>query len=381
MNSSARTGVLEAEVGVYFRSMKTQRGRETFRSEEARWQAVLARDERADAHFVYGVRTTGVYCRPSAASRRPRRENIEFFDSPTAAERAGYRPSRRPRGDRTSAERARAEIVALACQRIEAEGAVITLVKLAAEAGMSPFHFHRVFKAETGLTPKAYAAAARSKKLREELATGKGSVTTAIYGAGFGSSSRFYERSNAMLGMRARDYQAGGAGMTIRFAVGECSLGAVLVAQSAVGVCAISLGDDPERLVHELQERFQNAELVGGDREFERVVAEVIGFLEEPALGLRLPLDVRGTVFQERVWRALSEIPAGTTVSYTELAERIGAPTAARAVAQACGKNKIAVAIPCHRVVRRDGDLAGYRWGVERKRALLAREKPKPRQP
>lgn len=323
---------------------------------------------------MYAVRTTGVYCNPSSTARLPLRQNVVFFDSPAAAEAGGYRPSRRPRGDRTSAATERAALVAASCRRIEAAETNLTLDELAADAGMSPFHFHKVFKAETGLTPKAYAAAARAKKLRDGLVAPGSSVTAAVYEAGFGSSSRFYEAAEQMLGMRAQDYRAGGAGVAIRFAVGECSLGAILVAQSRRGVCAISLGDDPDLLVRELQDRFPRAELVGGDASFERLVAEVVGFVEAPSLGLNLPLDVRGTAFQERVWRALREIPVGATVSYAELAARIGAPRAMRAVARACATNTLAVAIPCHRVIRKGGELSGYRWGVERKRVLLERE-------
>ncbi|WP_050726748.1 bifunctional DNA-binding transcriptional regulator/O6-methylguanine-DNA methyltransferase Ada [Vulgatibacter incomptus] len=344
-------------------------------TDEARWRAVQARDPGADGHFVYGVRTTGVYCRPSSSARLPRRENVEFFDTSAAAEAAGFRPSRRTKGDQTIAATERATLVAEVCRRIEASETLPTLDELADQAGMSPFHLHRVFKAETGLTPKAYAAAQRARRLREELSATDGSVTEAIYEAGFGSSSRFYEASDQMLGMRARDYRAGGAGAAIRFAVGQCSLGAILVARSQRGVCAIFLGDDPERLVRDLQDQFPKAELIGGDPSFEQLVAEVVGFVESPSIGLNLPLDVRGTAFQERVWQALREIPPGTTVSYTELAERIGSPKSVRAVAQACGANTIAVAIPCHRVVRRDGDISGYRWGVERKRELLQRER------
>lgn len=353
--------------------MKTKMRREPFSTDAARWHAVAARDPRADAHFVYAVRTTGVYGRPSSSARLPHRENVEFFDSPEAAEAAGYRPSRRRKSDQTSAAEERAALVAESCRHLAAADARVTLEELAERARMSPFHFHKTFKAETGLTPKAYAAAARAQKLREEL-NATGSVTEAIYAAGFGSSSRFYEGADRMLGMRARDYRAGGAGMAIRFAVGQCSLGAVLVAQSSRGICALLLGDDPDRLVRDLHDQFPKAELVGGDTEFEHLVARVVGFIEAPAIGLNLPLDIRGTAFQERVWSALAEIPVGETVSYTEIAERIGMPSAVRAVAQACGKNRLAVAIPCHRVVRRDGDLSGYRWGVERKRALLERE-------
>lgn len=341
-------------------------------TEEARWDAVQARDAAADGHFFYAVRTTGVYCPPSAPARRPRRENVVFFDTAAAAEAAGYRPSRRVDPSGTAAQRA--ALVACACRLIESSQTLPRLDVLADELGVSPFHFHRVFKAETGLTPKAYGAAYRARKLREELSAPATSITDAIYGAGFSSNSRFYAASDQLLGMRARDFRAGGAGTVIRFAVGQCELGAILVAQSQRGICAIQLGDDPEELVRDLQDQFPRAQLIGGDEAFEQQVAEVVGFVEAPSIGLRLPLDVRGTAFQERVWRALQEIPPGTTASYSQIADRIGAPKSVRAVAQACGANRIAVAIPCHRVVRRDGDLAGYRWGVERKRELLRRE-------
>jgi AraC family transcriptional regulator of adaptative response/methylated-DNA-[protein]-cysteine methyltransferase len=236
------------------------------------------------------------------------------------------------------------------------------------------YHFHRVFKAVTGVTPRGYAAAHRTKRVRSELEKRSKTVTEAIYDAGFNSGGRFYETSDHLLGMTPRNYRAGGANTDIHFAVGECTLGSVLVAQSAKGVCAILLGDDPDALVRDLQDRFPRATFVGGDPEFEQTVAKVIGFVEQPAIGFDLPLDVRGTAFQQRVWQALRQIPAGSTASYAEIAERIGAPSRARAVAQACGANALAVAIPCHRVVRTDGSLSGYRWGVERKRSLLERE-------
>jgi len=343
-------------------------------TDDARWAAVQRREAAADGHFVYAVRTTGVYAQPSSAARLPRRENVAFFDSAQAAEAAGYRPSRRALGDRTCAATERAALVARACRLIEASETPPPLDALAAELGMSPFHFHRLFKAETGLTPKAYGSAFRARRLRQELSVPEASITDAIYGAGFNANSRFYEASDRLLGMRARDYRAGGAGADIRFAVGQCSLGAILVAQSQRGICAILLDDDPDALVRELQDQFPKARLIGGDAAFEQQVAQVVGLIEAPAIGLQLPLDVQGTAFQERVWRALREIPPGATASYTEIAERIGAPRSVRAVAQACGANRLAVAIPCHRVVRRDGDLAGYRWGVDRKRELLRRE-------
>ncbi len=269
---------------------------------------------------------------------------------------------------------ARTALVAQACRQIEAADSPPPLAALAAQAGLSPAHFHRVFKAETGLTPKAYASAERARRLRQQLSQPDASVTEAIYAAGFQSSSRFYETSTQRLGMAARDWRAGGTGAQIHFAVGQCTLGAILVAQSQRGICAILLGDDPDFLLRDLQDRFPLARLIGADADFEQLVAQVVGFVEAPALGLNLPLDVRGTAFQERVWQALREIPPGTTVNYSQLAERIGAPQSQRAVAQACAANHIAVAIPCHRVVRRDGALSGYRWGVERKRELLRRE-------
>jgi AraC family transcriptional regulator of adaptative response/methylated-DNA-[protein]-cysteine methyltransferase len=346
---------------------------ETPPQHDARWAAVLARDPAADARFVYAVKTTGVYCRPSSPSRLPRRENVEFFDTPAAAEAAGYRPSRRAAADRSAVAAQHAALVAEACRRIEQAETPPALAELAERAAMSPYHFHRVFKAATGLTPKAYAAAHRAQKVRKRLER-NASITDAIYDAGFNSNSRFYERSGQLLGMRPKDYRAGGAGAAIRFAVGECSLGSILVARSQRGVCSILLGDDPDALARQLQDQFPNAELIGGDRDFEALVAKVVGFVEAPALGLDLPLDVRGTAFQERVWQALRQIPAGSTASYADIARRIGMPKAVRAVAQACGANPLAVAIPCHRVVRSDGALSGYRWGVERKRELLQRE-------
>ena len=246
--------------------------------------------------------------------------------------------------------------------------------ELASAAGLSPYHFHRVFKAVTGVTPRAYAAAHRARRVRDQLARPDTTVTEAIYDAGYNSGGTFYATSDRLLGMTPTDYRAGGANTEIHFAVGECSLGSILVAQSRKGVCAILIGDDPDALARDLQDRFRNARLIGGDEGFDELVAKVVGFVEAPRLGLDLPLDVRGTAFQQRVWQALRAIPAGSTVSYEEIARRIGSPKAVRAVASACAANAIAVAIPCHRVVRNDGALSGYRWGVERKRALLARE-------
>ena len=267
-----------------------------------------------------------------------------------------------------------AALVAQACRRIEAAEQPPSLDDLARQAGLSPFHFHRVFKAVTGLTPKAYADAHRANTVRASLARGSSSVTEAIFDAGFNANSRFYESADAMLGMKPTQYRAGGVDARIEFAIGESSLGAILVARSQRGVCAISLGDDADLLLRELQDRFPRAELVGGDTGFERLVAQVVGMIEQPNLGIDLPLDVRGTAFQQRVWQALGQIPPGQTASYAQIAQRIGSSTSVRAVAQACASNTLAVAIPCHRVVRSDGALSGYRWGVERKRELLLRE-------
>jgi AraC family transcriptional regulator of adaptative response/methylated-DNA-[protein]-cysteine methyltransferase len=340
---------------------------------DPRWLAVLARDPAADHQFVYAVKTTGVYCRPSSPSRLPRIENVEFFDTAEHAKAAGYRASKRAAADQTWVAEHHAALVTNACQIIEQAETVPNLNQLAEHVGLSPFHFHRVFKAVTGLTPKAYATAHRARKMREQLARG-GSVTAALYEAGFNANSRFYESSNGVLGMKPGEYRSGGANTDIRFAVGECSLGAILVAQSARGICAISLGDDPDALVRELQDKFPRANFMGADHAFEQLIAKVVGFIEAPAIGLDLPLDLRGTAFQERVWQALRSIPVGTTASYAEIALMIGAPKSFRAVAQACGANRVAVAIPCHRVVRSDGNISGYRWGVERKRLLLERE-------
>jgi AraC family transcriptional regulator of adaptative response/methylated-DNA-[protein]-cysteine methyltransferase len=344
-----------------------------FATDEERWDAVRRRDPAAEGLFVYSVRSTGVYCRPSCPSRPARRENVAFHDNCAAAEAAGFRACLRCKPDQPPLAERQAQAVAQACRLIEAAETGLDLDTLARACGISRFHFHRLFKAHTGITPRAYAAAHRAERVKRELAQGA-SVTEAVYEAGFNSSGRFYAAATSMLGMKPARYQAGGSGETIRFAVGQCTLGAILVAATERGICAILIGDDPACLVRDLQDRFPRAELVGGDAAFEQTVARVVGFVEAPNIGLALPLDVRGTAFQQRVWQALREIPAGQTVSYAELARRVGLPTGARAVAGACAANAIAVAIPCHRVVRNDGAISGYRWGVERKRALLDSE-------
>ena len=341
-----------------------------FSSDAVRWQAVVGRDRRADGVFYYSVATTGVYCRPSCGARLPNRGNVAFHETTTAAVQAGFRACKRCRPDETDRQ---AAAVARACRLIERADTAPSLAELAEAVGISQFHFHRVFKAATGVTPKAYADAERARRVRAALDR-TDTVTEAIYDAGFTSNGRFYASAPQRLGMTPTRFRAGGTGETMRFALGETFLGTILVAATDRGIAAIQFGDDPDVLLRALQDRFPKAQLVGGDAAFEQLVARVVGALENPSAGFDLPLDVRGTAFQQRVWQALREIPAGTTVSYSDIAERLGAPKAVRAVAGACAANAIAVAIPCHRVVRSDGALSGYRWGVERKRALLDRE-------
>ncbi|MDP3844540.1 MAG: bifunctional DNA-binding transcriptional regulator/O6-methylguanine-DNA methyltransferase Ada [Oxalobacteraceae bacterium] len=346
---------------------------------DPRWAAVVARKFEADGTFYYSVKSTGVYCRPSCTARLARPENVRFHISREDAEQAGFRPCKRCKPDQPSLLDQYAVKVTAACRIIETSESAPGLHELATRVGVSAYHFHRVFKQIAGLTPREYAVAQREKRVRNALELdGSGTridtITEAIFDAGYNANSRFYEKSNAVLGMTPTNYRAGGANMEIRFAIGECTLGAILVAQSERGVCAILMGDDPDALARDLQDRFPRASLIGGDSAFEQLVATVVGFVEAPGKGLNLPLDIRGTAFQQRVWQALREIPAGQTASYTEIALRIGAPKSVRAVAGACAANALAVAIPCHRVVRNDGGLSGYRWGVERKRALLDNE-------
>ena len=341
--------------------------------QDPRWAAILARDPAADGTFYYSVRTTGVYCRPSCAARQPLRENVRFHATCADAEQAGFRPCKRCRPEQPSSVDRQAAMVVAICRYIEQAERLPSLDELAQRARMSPSHFRRVFTSVTGLTPRGYAVAHRATRVRFELERDC-PVTEALYQAGFNSSGRFYEASNALLGMTPSRYRAGGAQTEIRFAVGDCSLGTILVAQSERGVCAILLGDDPDALTRDLQDRFPRANLTGGDAAFERLVSTVVGFVEAPGRGLKLPLDIRGTAFQQLVWKALQRIPVGSTATYTEIATRIGSPKSVRAVGRACGANPLAVAIPCHRVVRNDGGLSGYRWGIERKRMLLERE-------
>lgn len=340
---------------------------------DLRWARIVARDRSADGTFWYSVRTTGIYCHPSCPSRTANPKNIAFHDTLQAAKATGFRACKRCHPDGAPHGTEKAALVARACRAIERSEEAIPLGTLARSAGLSAGHFHRLFRAATGLTPKNYAAAHRASRVREGLAKGQ-SVTEAIYDAGFNSSGRFYEKSTEMLGMTPTRYREGGMNEEIRFAIGQSSLGAILVASSGKGVVSILIGDDPNRLARDLQDRFPRARLVGGDADYERLVARAVGLVEAPAIGLDLPLDVRGTAFQRRVWQALRDIPAGTTASYSDVATHLGVPSAVRAVAGACAANNIAVAIPCHRVVRSDGALSGYAWGVERKQRLLDAE-------
>lgn len=340
---------------------------------EVRWEAVVRRDKRADGEFVYAVRTTGVYCRPACPARTAKRQNVEFFDTSDLAAAAGYRACKRCKPDAPSQEQRRNALVIQACKAIEQSASALSLRQLARQASLSPHHFHRIFKDVAGLTPKAFYKSVQARRVAASLQSAH-SVTDAIYEAGFNSAGRFYEGAGAMLGMSPSAYRKGAAGEHIRYAVEPCALGLIIVAATPKGVCAIEFGEAAPALVDRLSERFPKARFEPADAEFKDWVTRVLGYLDQPRGALDLPLDVRGTVFQHRVWRALREIPAGRTASYGEIARRIGQPKAQRAVAQACASNQVAVAIPCHRVVRSDGELAGYRWGVERKAELLRRE-------
>jgi AraC family transcriptional regulator of adaptative response/methylated-DNA-[protein]-cysteine methyltransferase len=340
---------------------------------DPRWPLLVARDKGSDGKFLYSVKTTGVYCRPSCAARLARPENVRFYTTTAAAEKAGFRACKRCKPAGLSLTEANTAKIEKVCRLIERSEENPSLEKLAKHAGMSVFHLHRTFKAITGLTPSGYGAAHRTKRVRKTLGKSR-SVTDAIYDAGFNSNSRFYESANEVLGMTPTSFRDGGANTVIHFAIAECSLGSILVAKSERGVCAVLMGDDPLLLARDLQDQFLKAELVGDESGYEDLVAKVISLIERPGVGVDLPLDIRGTAFQQRVWKALQQIPVGTTASYADIAKVIGMPKAVRAVAQACGANTLAVAIPCHRVIRNDGALSGYRWGVERKRALLDRE-------
>jgi AraC family transcriptional regulator of adaptative response/methylated-DNA-[protein]-cysteine methyltransferase len=342
----------------------------------ARWTAVTERDPDADGRFWFAVATTGVYCYPSCPARRPRRANVTFYETRTAAEKAGFRPCKRCRPDLPPKRERVAAAVARACRLIEEAEAEPHAGALAADVGLSPHELARYFKELTGVSPKRYAMAHRARRLRDRLADGAESVTAAVYAAGYGSPSRFYEKSGALLGMAPASYARGGRGQTIRWDVAESSLGPVLVAATARGICAILFGSSRRELATELARRFPAARLEQAEERspFSDWIARVLARIDSPRSRAELPLDVLGTAFQQRVWQALREIPPGETATYGEIARRLGNPRATRAVGAACGANPIAVLIPCHRVLPADGSLGGYRWGKQRKRALLERE-------
>jgi AraC family transcriptional regulator of adaptative response/methylated-DNA-[protein]-cysteine methyltransferase len=344
-----------------------------FATDGQKWNAVRRRDTRADGVFVFSVKTTGVYCRPSCPSRPPRRDNVAFHSSCAGAERAGFRPCKRCQPHTPGLAAIHSEAVARACRILEERDPAPALAELAREVGMSPSHFHRVFLKIAGTSPKAYLRARRAADVRGHLRRGA-RVTEAVYAAGYSSSGRFYADAAHELGMKPKAYRLGGRGESIRYSLGTCSLGRVLAAATAKGICSILLGDEPRQLVRDLHARFPHAVVQRADRRFAQTLTAVIARIDDPRSAADLPLDLRGTLFQQKVWRALTEIPPGRAASYSELARRIGRPRAVRAVASACAANPLAVAIPCHRAVRADGSLAGYRWGLKRKQALLQRE-------
>jgi len=352
---------------------KHRQDRSTYHSDEARWAAVKRRDRAAAGQFVYCVSTTGVFCRPGCGSRLPLRDNVRFHRTPAAAIKAGFRPCKRCHPDSGAVDQRASSAVLDACRRIENAPQPIALETLARSVGLSRFHLHRVFKSIVGITPKGYADAVRVRRLQHALPNSR-SVTAALYDAGFNSSGRFYTHAKAALGMRPTRYQASGNGETIGYAVARSSLGLVLVAAAAKGICAISLGDDRAALISALRARFSRATLVASADALGTLLKQVIAMIESPSNATALPLDIRGTAFQQQVWRALRDIPPGETMSYAKIAQTIGMPRSIRAVGHACGANPVAVAVPCHRAVRSDGSLAGYRWGIERKRKLLELE-------
>ncbi len=343
-------------------------------SDDRRWAAVAGRDPQSDGRFVYSVKTTGIYCRPTCRARLALRRNVAFHATCAEAETAGFRPCQRCRPRDVAAASEMMAKISVACRLIEAAVTPPSLNEMAAAAGLSASHFHRTFKSIVGVTPKDYTEANRHRRVRGELIVSE-TVTFAIFDSGFNSSGRFYATAQGTLGMTPTRFRKKGESEVIRFAIGDCSLGCILVAASRNGICAVLLGDDAQVLLRDLEDRFTNAELIGADAEFDRMAATVIAHVETPSGDLGLPLDIRGTAFQHKVWQALRDIPSGAIASYTQIANETGHPKAVRAVAGACAANALAVIVPCHRVVRTDGDLSGYRWGIERKRELLRRER------
>lgn len=338
---------------------------------DTQWQHVIARDPRQDGRFVFAVRTTGIYCRPSCPSRRPRRDSVEFFEDPQQAEQAGYRACLRCKPTQISTQ---AKAVMFARRLLDEAEGVLTLAELSQRVGVSPFHLQRLFKRATGLSPREYQSARRMQHVKHGLRKGD-DVTTALYDAGFGSPSRLYEKSGQQLGMTPGTYRRGGVGATVNYAILPSALGRVLVAATSRGLCAVRFGETAAELKRELREEFHAAAIVRDDAALQPYIQPLLASMRGERVTIDLPLDVRATAFQKKVWDALRTIPRGETRSYSEVARDIGDPHAVRAVARACASNPVAIAIPCHRVVRSDGDLAGYRWGITRKRKLLERER------
>lgn len=338
---------------------------------DPRWTAVLNRDPAADGAFVFAVRSTGIYCRASCPARRPRPDQVRFFPDPAAAERQGFRPCKRCRPNAQTAP----SLVERACRYLEANlGRRVALAELADALAVSPHHLHRTFKQETGITPRQYAEAQRLARFKQEVAGG-GDVTGAIYGAGYGSSSRLYEQAPGLLGMTPATYRKRGQGMIIRHTIVDSPLGRLLVGATAAGISAVSLGDDDAGLERALRAEYPAAEHLRDDAGLAEWVGAILRHLDGERPAADLPLDVQATAFQRRVWQELQAIPAGDRRSYGEVARRLGNPKAARAVAQACARNPVALVVPCHRVVRETGESGEYRWGAARKQALLARER------
>lgn len=344
-----------------------------FTGDDQRWQAVVARDPAADGHFFYAVSSTGVYCRPGCAARLPKRENVSFHASCAAAERAGFRACKRCKPNRPALAQRQREMIETVCRMIERGETALNLDTLAEYAGMSRFHFQRTFKKMVGITPKQFQQSLRNAQVKQSLQN-ENNVTAAIYAAGFNSSGHFYADAKNVLGMTPQKFRNGGAGITIRYGTLQCALGILLLAATENGICCIELGDCSQELADGLRRRFARAQVMPMDAQVKQWLQALVQFIERPAGALELPLDIQGTAFQHQVWQALREIPSGQTASYTEIAARIGKPRAVRAVATACASNPLALIIPCHRVIRSNGELAGYRWGIERKQQLLQRE-------
>lgn len=341
--------------------------------DDQRWNALLERQFDHLTPFFYAVVTTGVVCRPGCASRQPRRENVRFFDSLAAAERAGFRACKRCRPDAETHQQQQRQALVASCRRLEQEDPTPTLAELAADMNLSQWHFQRLFRRLLGITPHQYATEYRAGRLKSALKTAA-SVTEASYAAGYGSSSRLFEAARARLSMSPSDYRQGAPGQRLHYGLAPCHLGWVGLVASERGICGIELADMADSLLDRLQRTFAKAELIAAGAAFDELLARVVAFLARPEQELDLPLDIQGTAFQCQVWQALRTVPAGQTLSYAQLAARLGRPQASRAVAGACAANKLAVVVPCHRITRADGAISGYRWGVERKRQLLDQE-------